>query len=516
MGMDGHPELLRRALDELGEDALGDQVGDVRPYGVHPEDEVGLGVGHDLEETVWLPLDERLADGPEGELGLLDHVALLLCLGLGEPERGDLGTAEGNARDEVLVHGHRVLAGHVLDGDDPLVPRGVGEPVASDDVPGSVDSVLAGPSELVDLDNPVVVELYVCHVEVQVLGDGPTPDRHQDSLGLEGLSLVGLAGRRVLAAVGAAFAFRLLLFARASACHRDLDATVGLLQALRVGLRAREHPDAAVFELLLEGLRDLRVLQGHYAVEQLDHRDVGPEVVVHAGELDADGARAEDYDGPRIVLVVGHDVVRGDNLLAVELQSRQGADGGAGGDQDVLRLELLLAVFCLHLYLLGLDKTAYPVVDGYLVLLHQALHAAPELVDDLLAALGSLRVVELHLSDVDPVVFTVSGVVQKMGRLEQCFGRDASHVQACASEMPALPLIDQGYAHSELAGPDRRYVSTVPAADYYEVETLRHLLAPFVSGFRFQVSGLFLLKPRYSNSNCPSPPEPFSVWHAGQ
>src|ERR671917_1795072 len=98
MGMNGHPELLRGSLYELGEDALGDQVRDVRPYGVHPEDQVCLGVGHDLEEAVGLALDEGLTDGPKGELGLLDLVALVLGLRFGEPERGDLGAAESDAR----------------------------------------------------------------------------------------------------------------------------------------------------------------------------------------------------------------------------------------------------------------------------------------------------------------------------------------------------------------------------------------------------------------------------------
>src|SRR5215217_3753117 len=86
----------------------------------------------------------------------------------------------------------------------------------------------------------------------------------------------------------------------------------------------------------------------------------------------------------------------------VELQAWQGVDGRAGGDQDVLRFELLLTVFGLHLYLLGFDEAAYTVVDSDLVLLHQ------------------------------------------------------------------------GYAHPQLAGPDRRYVSTVPAADYHEVELISH------------------------------------------
>src|SRR5918992_1824286 len=158
----------------------------------------------------------------------------------------------------------------------------------------------------------------------------------------------------------------------------------------------------------------------------------------------------------------------------VELQAWQGVDGRAGGDQDVLRLELLLAVFGLYLYLLGFDEAAYSIVEGDLVLLHQALHATPELVYDLLAAFGGLRIVDLHLSDPDPEVLAISGVVQEMGGLEQSFGRYASQVQARASEMPPLPLLDKGYTHSQLAGPDRRYVSTVPAANYYEVEVIRH------------------------------------------
>src|SRR5215207_5820886 len=186
----------------------------------------------------------------------------------------------------------------------------------------------------------------------------------------------------------------------------------------------------------------------------------------------------------------------------VELQAWQGVDGRAGGDQDVLSLELFLAVFGLYLYLLGFDETAYTVVDGDLVLLHQTLHPAPELVDDLLAAFSGLRVVDLHLADLDPVVFAVSGVVQQMGRLDQCFGRDAAQVQARPSEMPAIPLLDEGYAHSQLAGPERRYVSTVPAADYHEVELISHP---------------WLLSRYYHNdSNLPPPPGLSSRWQAGQ
>src|SRR5918998_1600862 len=194
VGVDGHPDLLRCPLDELGEDALGDEVRYLRPYGVHPEYEVGLCVGDDLEEAVWLSLDERLADGPEGELRLLDLVALLLGLGPGEPERGDLGPGEGYARDEVLVHGQRVLARHVLDGDDALVPGGVREPVAPNHVTRGVDAVLGRPPEIVNLDDAPVVDLDAGGLQVEIFGHGLAADGDQERLGLEGLpaSFAGL------------------------------------------------------------------------------------------------------------------------------------------------------------------------------------------------------------------------------------------------------------------------------------------------------------------------------------
>src|SRR3712207_8312809 len=85
--------------------------------------------------------------------------------------------------------------------------------------------------------------------------------------------------------------------------------------------------------------------------------------------------------GLRVVLVVRYDVVARDDPLAVELEAGEGADRAPRGDQDVIGLELLrLAVVAVHLYLFGLQEAAHSVVEGDLVLLHQALDAAPELV----------------------------------------------------------------------------------------------------------------------------------------
>ena len=152
----------------------------------------------------------------------------------------------------------------------------------------------------VDLDDPALVHLDVGHVEVEVLRDGLAADRDEQRLGLQRVPTFGLSGRRVLAAVGAALALGLLLLAGVGRGYLDLDARVRLLQALRVGLGARHDVDAAVLEVLLEGLGDLRVLERHEAVQDLDDGHLGAEVVVHARELDPDGARAEDDDALRV------------------------------------------------------------------------------------------------------------------------------------------------------------------------------------------------------------------------
>src|SRR5919107_198717 len=211
VGVHGHPDLLRRALDELGEDALGDQVRHLRPDGVHPEDEVGLGVGYYLEEPVGLALDQGLADSSERELRLLDFVTFLLSLRLVEPEGSYFRTAEGDARNEVAVLGHGVLAGHVLDGDDALVSGLVGEPETPDYVPCRVDAVFGRPSVPVHLDDATLIDLDAGRFEVEVLDNGLPSDCDEQSFGLQGVAtrFAGLTGGRVLAAVGAAFALRL-------------------------------------------------------------------------------------------------------------------------------------------------------------------------------------------------------------------------------------------------------------------------------------------------------------------
>src|SRR5215207_995190 len=181
--------------------------------GVHPEDEICLLVGDDLEEPVGLAFYERFADSSKRELRLPDPVTLFLGLRLGQPERSHLGPTEGDARDEVPVLGHRLLAGHVFDGDDALVSRLVGEPETPDYVPCRVDAVLGRPSVPVHLDDAALIDLDAGRFEVEVLDNGLPPDGDEQRLGLQGVAtcFASLAGGRVFAAVTATLAFRLLL-----------------------------------------------------------------------------------------------------------------------------------------------------------------------------------------------------------------------------------------------------------------------------------------------------------------
>ena len=85
-------------------------------------------------------------------------------------------------------------------------------------------------------------------------------------------------------------------------------------------------------------LADLGVLERDDLGQVLEQRHLDPDVVEHAGELDADRARPDDDDvlGQR---VHPEDVVAGDDPLAVGLEARQRLDPRAGGDDDVGRVQ---------------------------------------------------------------------------------------------------------------------------------------------------------------------------------
>ena len=124
------------------------------------------------------------------------------------------------------------------------------------------------------------------------------------------------------------------------------------LSALDAGAGEDRHALLGRALLSSEG-GDVGILDRHDPVEHLDHRHLGAHVVVEAGELDPDRARADDQQLARHLLR-HHRVAVGPDALAVGLGERQVAGAGAGRDDDVLGGELG------RLAVLGGDRRACP------------------------------------------------------------------------------------------------------------------------------------------------------------
>ena len=90
--------------------------------------------------------------------------------------------------------------------------------------------------------------------------------------------------------------------------------------------------------------RNLLVLDGQDARHEFDHRDLDAERVPEVGELDADGAGADDDDGLRH-LRQHHRFAVGDHAVTVRLDAGQELGARAGRDDRARRLQVQLARF---------------------------------------------------------------------------------------------------------------------------------------------------------------------------
>ncbi len=105
------------------------------------------------------------------------------------------------------------------------------------------------------------VDLHAQRFQAQVLDIADDADRHDGDLGVEGLGL-------------------------AAGLHGDRDAVLALGEAVHLGGHTKLHPPA--LEGLLRRRRDVRVLHRHDPVQHLNHRHLGAQGPVEAGELDTD------------------------------------------------------------------------------------------------------------------------------------------------------------------------------------------------------------------------------------
>ncbi len=225
------------------------------------------------------------------------------------PDRGDLGLGVGDPRDAGVVDGRGVEPGQPLGDEDALAEADVGQLQRRDQVTDGGDGRHVGAAVLVDEDE-AAVHLHPGLLVAEPLADRTAADGDEQQLGLELLAVL----------------------------EGDLHA---VLRRLDAGEPAAElEADLATAERALEQLGRRLVLQRDEVGQGLDDRDVDAEGLPRAGELAADDAAAE-HDRRARYAVEGQRVVAGDDLGAVDLDARQAAGVGAGGQQDVLALVAL-------------------------------------------------------------------------------------------------------------------------------------------------------------------------------
>jgi hypothetical protein len=239
-------------------------------------------------------------------------------------------------------------------------------------------------------------------------------------------------------------------------------AAVGVLDLLEAG--AELLLDAALAEGALEQLAAALLLQRHQVRQRLDDRDLGAERAPDAGELAADGARAQDHDGGGDVLEAQR-VVAGDDALVVDLEARDGAGDRAGGQQHVLGLDAP----AVDLDGGGGDQRAGALDDLDLAALDQAGEALVQPLDDLALVGVDARHVDLVEAAVDAELLGLLDDLDGLGRVQQRLGRDAAAVQAGAAD---LVLLDHDDALAELGVAQRGRVAAAAPSEDDEVDGL--------------------------------------------
>ena len=199
--------------------------------------------------------------------------------------------------------------------DETCASCGCGAPLDRDDVADGGDARHVRPIQVVD-DHVAAIQGEADVLGAEPVGHRPAPGRHR-------------AGSRP----GTTAALP------PDSSRLDLHGVA--VHARRGDPGARMRRDALLPERLLQLRRDRLVLDGHQARQQLEDGDLRAEAVEDRAELHADRAAAENHHRLRHFLQVNGLVAR-DDPASVDLDPWHAARLRAGGDDDLLRLELLL------------------------------------------------------------------------------------------------------------------------------------------------------------------------------
>ena len=225
---------------------------------------------------------------------------------------------------------------------------------------------------------------------------------------------------------------------------------------------------ALLAEDALELLADLAVHARQDPVEILDHGHLGPEAAPDRAEFEADDAGADDEELARD-LFQGERPGGGDDDLLVDGDAGELRDVRARGDDDVLRLqELVAAVLGQHLDAAGAGEPRGAAIGVDAVLLEQELDALGVAVDAVLLEGHHLREVELGRADHHAHVGEVlARLLERLGGVQQGLRGDAADVEAGAAV--GGPLLHHGRLEAELGGPDGADVTAGAGADDDEI-----------------------------------------------
>ena len=161
-------------------------------------------------------------------------------------------------------------------------------------------------------------------------------------------------------------------------------------------------------------------------------------------------------------------------VCLVDVDAGQPGDVRAGGDDDALGLELLLAAVCVgHLDLAGPEDRARAVDGVDLVLLEQEGDAVDVALHALVLEGQHLGEIELGRGHLDAHGGeAVSRFLEQLGGMQQRLGGDAADVEAGAAEGGAL--LHHGHLHAELRRADGAHVAARAGADDDQVVRSRH------------------------------------------
>src|SRR5712692_10400781 len=233
---------------------------------------------------------------------------------------------------------------------------------------------------------------------------------------------------------------------------------------------AEHHGDTALDERLAQLFGDLGVHSGQHLVDQFDDRHLRTEGLVEVAELEANRARA-DYHNALRHTVVYERFLAGHHAVA-ECHAGEELFARPSGDQNSLCLDRF-GLRC-GLTAGGTQRDRMRTGDRGagleqidFVLAQEKANALGKFVGGLSAARDHAFEVRLYFTDFDTVLARgAADRFHRLGRIEQCLGRNASPIEAYSAGLVAL---DDGGAHLELARPDRSDVSARAGTDYRKI-----------------------------------------------